>query len=240
MHGTQDRYGLEMDAEGAGRAAGIPAPETVEHKRAVAFSQILRTLLQRRNYYAPMTAMYLLPEFYERLQAVGGLGINVNTLRAYLLGEMFPSPRKVRLIADALELPRSVLLFAAGYLGPEDLPDYPSPQTSLGATESDIGELEHVPLSTEAKSRILHDLQNTARILRLLNGEGVQADWHVEPDEREQLIEQMIDLWESPAPMPLDPSFSWQSEDEILKRRPEPIGSTDRDGSRRNARSDGQ
>ena len=194
MYGARDTHGHEIAADDAGQAAVIPATRTVERKRAVAFGRILATLLQRHQYYDPLTSAYLLPQFYARLQLVDGCGISVNTLRAYLRGDMFPSPRKVRLLADALELPRSVLLFAAGYLRPEDLPDFPGPWTTLAAVESDIGDLDRVPLSPLASARILQGLQNTARILRLLNGERGQPDWHVEPDERELLIEQMIDL----------------------------------------------
>jgi hypothetical protein len=103
-------------------------------------------------------------------------------------------------MADALEVPRGVLLFAAGYLRPEDLPDYPGGQTSLDAVLADIGEVERSPLSHEAKTGILHGLHNTARILRMLNGERARQEWSVLPDERELLIEHMINLWESPAP----------------------------------------
>jgi hypothetical protein len=148
----------------------------------------------------PLTGTYLLPQFSLRLQSVDGFGINASTLEAYLRGEIFPSERKVRLMADALEIPRGVLLFAAGYLRLNDLPDYPGGHTTLDAVLADIGEVEQLPLSLEAKTRILHGLRNTARILRMLNGERAGEEWSVLPDERELLIEHLIDLWESPLP----------------------------------------
>jgi hypothetical protein len=105
-------------AEGSVTSSGIPAPPaTVERTRATAFSWVLRTLLQQRSYFLPLTGTYLLPQFSLLLQSVDGFGINANTVEAYLRGEIFPSERKVRLMADALEVPRGVLLFAAGYLG---------------------------------------------------------------------------------------------------------------------------
>src|SRR5215469_7487657 len=102
---------------GAAAAPGMSGHQpTVERERAAAFSRALRILLQRHSYYIPLTNTYLLPQFYERLLEVDGRGINVNALRGYLRGTVFPSERKVRLIADALEESRGMLLFAAGYL----------------------------------------------------------------------------------------------------------------------------
>jgi hypothetical protein len=146
----------------------------------------------------------LLPKFYERLLAVDGHGINVNTLRGYLHGTLFPSERKVRLIADALEVSRGVLLYAAGYVTPQDLPDYPGPGTTLDAVQADIAEVERLPLSPEARRHIVFSLRNTARLLRLLHEGRREPDWHVEANERELLVEQMIDLLESPNPAPVD------------------------------------
>ncbi|PWT77894.1 MAG: hypothetical protein C5B60_01980, partial [Chloroflexi bacterium] len=134
-----------------------------------------------------------------------GFGINPNTLAGYLRGDIFPSERKVRLMADALEVPRGVLLFAAGYLRLEDLPDYPGANTTLDAVLADIEEVEQSPLSALAKMHILQGLRNTARILRMLNGERARQEWSVQPNERELLIEHMTLLWESPVPAPLLP-----------------------------------
>ena len=178
----------------------IPAQPTVDRKRAVSFSRALGILLQQQDHYLPLTGTYLVPQFYERLRAVDGRGINTATLQAYLEGTMFPSERKVRLLADALRVSRGLLLFAAGYVTPQDLPDYPGPQTTLSATQDDINEVERLPLSNEARQGILSSLYNTARILRLIHAERPEMEWHVEPNERELIIEQMIDLWESPAP----------------------------------------
>jgi hypothetical protein len=137
---------------------------------------------------------------------VDGCGIQANSLRAYLRGETLPSDTKVRLIADALHLPRGVLLFAAGYLTLEDLPDYPGHYTTLEAVEADIAEITQLPLSGEAKARILYSLRNTARILRLLAAERAQTGWQVARDERELVIEHLLDLWESQAPPPPEPA----------------------------------
>jgi hypothetical protein len=202
MHGKpQNAHEQTTASEGSVMSSGIPATQAeVERTRAIAFSQILRTLLQQRSYFLPLTGRYLLPQFSLHLQSVDGFGINSDTLEAYLRGEIFPSERKVRLMADALEVPRGVLLFAAGYLRLEDLPDYPGGQTSLDAVLADIGEVERLPLSLEAKTNILRGLRNTARILCMLNGERARQEWSVLPDERELLIEHMINLWESPAP----------------------------------------
>jgi hypothetical protein len=177
----------------------IPAQLTVDRKRAISFSRALGILLQE-EYYVPLTGTYLLPQFYERLRGVDGRGINTTALRAYLRGGAFPSERKVRLLADALGISRGLLLFASGYLTPQDLPDYPGPETTLSAILDDIHEVERLPLSDEARPGILASLYNTARILRLLHAERPETEWHVEPNERELIIEQMIDLWESPAP----------------------------------------
>ncbi|MGH2514281.1 MAG: helix-turn-helix domain-containing protein [Ktedonobacterales bacterium] len=176
--------------------------QTVEQERALAFSQALRSLLQRQRYYAPRTGTYLLPQLYDHIRQVDGAGIHVNTLRAYLRGEALPSDGKVRLLADALGVPRGVLLYAAGYLTPGDLPSYPGPHTTLESIEADIREVEALPLAGETKERILHDLRTSARILCLLHAERAQTGQRALADEREQLIEQLIDLWEMPAPPP--------------------------------------
>lgn len=178
------------------------ASHTVEYERALAFSQAFRSLLQRQHYYVPRTSTYLLPQLYDRIRQVDGSGIHVNTLRTYLRGEALPSDAKVRLLADALEVPRGVLLYAAGYLTPGDLPSYPGPHTTLESIEADIREVEALPLASETKDRILHDLRTSARILCLLHAERAQTGQRALADEREQLIEQLIDLWEMPAPPP--------------------------------------
>src|SRR5215469_13977141 len=164
-----------MQHERAQLAGAMPAPETsshqptVERERARAFSRVLRILLQRHGYYIPLTNTYLLPQFYGRLLEIDGRGINVNALSGYLRGTVFPSERKVRLLADALEESRGMLLFAAGYLMPQDLPDYPGPETTLAAIQKDIAEVERLPLSPEARWHIVVSLRNTARILRLVH-----------------------------------------------------------------------
>jgi hypothetical protein len=187
-----------------------PQP-TVERERAVAFSRTLRILLQRHGYFISLTNTYLLPQFYERLLEIDGRGINVNALRGYLRGTVFPSERKVRLIADALEESRGMLLFAAGYLTPQDLSDYPGPETTLAAVQTDIAEVERLPLSPGARWHIVSSLRNTARILRLVHEGRKESDQHVVPNERELLIEQMIDLLESPHPEPLEPTGGEES-----------------------------
>ena len=184
---------------------------TVERERAVAFSRVLRILLQRHSYYIPLTHTYLVPQFYERLLEIDGRGINVNTLRGYLRGTVFPSERKVRLIADALEESRGMLLFAAGYLTPQDLPDYPGPETTLAAIQTDIAEVERFPLSPIARRHIVFSLRNTARILRLVQEGRKETDQHTLANERELLVEQMIDLLESPSPAPLESADAEES-----------------------------
>jgi hypothetical protein len=181
---------------------------TVERERAAAFSRVLRLLLQRHGYFIPLTSAYLLPEFYERLVEINGRGINVKTLRGYLSGAVFPSERKVRLIANALQEPRGMLLFAAGYLMPQDLPDYPGPETTLAGIQTDIADVEQLPLSPEARGHILYSLRNTARILRLVHEGRKESDQRVVANERELLVEQMIDLLESPNPAPLEPPLA--------------------------------
>jgi len=177
----------------------IPARLTVDRTRAISFSRTLGILLQQ-DFYVPLTSTYLLPQFYERLKEVDGRGISTTALRTYLQGRAFPSERKVRLLADALGISRGLLLFAACYLTPQDLPDYPGPETTLSAILDDIDEVKRLPLSDKARQGILSSLYNTARILRLIHAERPETEWHVEPNERELIIEQMIDLWESPAP----------------------------------------
>jgi transcriptional regulator with XRE-family HTH domain len=188
-------YELSADAQAATSASPV---QTVERERALAFSDALRTLLQRQNFYVPLTGTYLLPQFYERVRQVDGTGIHINTLRAYLRGETLPSDSKVRLLADALGVPRGVLLFAAGYLTAADLPNYPGAYTTLEGLEADMREVEALPLARETKERILHDLRTSARILQLLHAD--QTNRRTQPDEREQLIEQLIELWQTPAP----------------------------------------
>jgi transcriptional regulator with XRE-family HTH domain len=204
MHGKpHNTQRFETTTNGSVTPPGIPVtPATVARKRATAFRRILRTLLQQQSYFLPETGTYLLPQFSLRLQSIDGLGINPNTLAGYLRGNIFPSERKVRLMADALEVPRGVLLFAAGYLRLEDLPDYPGAHTTLDAVLADIEEIEQSPLSALAKTHILQGLRNTARILRMLNGERAREQWSVLPNERELLIEHMTLLWDSPAPVP--------------------------------------
>ena len=218
-----------MQHERAQLAGATAAPgtssnrPTVERERAIAFSRVLRILLQRRGYYIPLTNTYLLPQFYERLLQIDGRGINVNALRGYLRGTVFPSERKVRLIADALEESRGMLLFAAGYLGPQDLPDYPAPETTLVAIQTDIAEVERLPLSPEARWHIVSSLRNSARILRLVHEGRQESDQHVVPNERELLVEQMIDLMESPHPEPLEPPLVEES-DVNMNTSPEAAG----------------
>jgi hypothetical protein len=197
---------------GATTAPGIPGHQpTVERERAVTFSRILRILLQRHGYYIPLTSTYLLPQFYDRLLEVDGRGINVNTLGGYLRSTIFPSERKVRLMADALGVSRGMLLFASGYLTPQDLPDYPGPMSTLAAIQTDIAEVERLPLSPQARRHIVFSLRNTARMLRLLHADRMESDWHVEANERELLVEQMIDLLESPNPAPVDLTIAEES-----------------------------
>jgi hypothetical protein len=197
---------------GATAAPGTSGHQpTVERERAVAFGCVLRILLQRHDYYIPLTNTYLLPQFYERLLEVDGRGINVNALRGYLRGTVFPSERKVRLLADALEESRGMLLFAAGYLTPQDLPDYPGPETTLAAIQTDIAEVERLPLSPEARRHIVSSLRNTARILRLVHEGRKESDQHIVPNERELLVEQMIDFLETPYPTPLEPPLAEES-----------------------------
>lgn len=176
--------------------------QMVDRERAQTFSQALRILLQRQNFYVPLTGTYLLPQLYERVRMVDGHGIHVNTLRAYLRGESLPSDGKVRLLADALGVPRGALLYAAGYLTVEDLPHYPGPYATMESIEADMREVESLPLSPDTKRRILRDLRTSARILALIAAERAQAGFATQPDERERLIEQLIELWETPAPPP--------------------------------------
>ena len=183
-------------------AASATPTQSVERERAVAFGEALRTIMQRQDLYIPLTGTYLLPQLYERLRAVDGCGIPIPTLRGYLRGDALPSDSKVRLLADALDLPRGVLLFASGYLTAEDLPNYPGPHASMESIEADIREVETMPLSGDTKQRILHELRTSARILMLVQAERAQQGQTTAPDEREQLIEQLIEIWESPPPPP--------------------------------------
>ncbi len=187
---------LDRETPPAAGTAQQASPQLVDRERAQTFSRALRTLLQRQGYYVPLTGTYLLPQLYDRVRSVDGHGIHINTLRAYLRGESLPSDSKVRILADALSVPRGVLLYCSGYLTPEDLPNYPGPYATLAHLEADIQEVESLPLSDETKQRILRDLRTSARILRLLAAEQAQ------PDEREHIIELLIELWETPAPPP--------------------------------------
>lgn len=189
----------------------------VDRERAQTFAQALRIVLQRQHYYVPLTGTYLLPQLYERVRAVDGQGIHINTLRAYLRGDTLPSDGKVRLLADALGIPRGMLLYTAGYLVAEDLPHYPGPYASLENIEADMREVEALPLMSETKSRILRDLRASARILMLLAAERAQVGYATEPHEREQLVESLIELWETPAPPP--PAFT-SSEEAMEVARP--------------------
>ncbi len=176
--------------------------QMVERVRAQAFSEALRIFLQRQHLYMPLTGTYLLPQLFERVRAVDGQGIHINTLRTYLRGEILPSDSKVRLLADALGVPRGVLLYVAGYLTPQDLPHYPGPGATLERLEADMREVEALPLAPQTKERVLRDLRTTARIVHLVAAERVTPDYAAEPLERERLIEQLIDIWESAAPPP--------------------------------------
>ncbi|HLY32503.1 MAG TPA: hypothetical protein VKQ36_15875 [Ktedonobacterales bacterium] len=193
------------------------SPQMVDRARAQTFSKALRILLQRQGYYVALTETYLLPQFYDRLRTLDGTGIQIASLRAYLRGETLPSEVKTRLIADALGAPRGLLLYVAGYLTPEDLAHYPGPQLTLATVEADISELEDLPLAAATKARIARDLRISARILCLLapdriglvGSEGrpaadgaatLMGTFATAPDEREMLIEQLIDLWATPAP----------------------------------------
>jgi hypothetical protein len=227
----------------------IPARPTVGRKRAVSFGLALGILLQQQGYYLSLSGTYLLPQFYRRLRAVDGRGINTTALQAYLQGTAFPSERKVRLLADALEISRGLLLFAAGYVTPQDLPDYPGPQSTLSAIRDDIHEVERLPLSDEARQGILASLNNTARILRMVHAERPEAEWHAEPNERELIIERVIDLWESPAPEEV--AFSRRGGKETGKRgahvplvagrsQPEPIESAPPEEAGRQQASGGE
>lgn len=189
----------------------------VDRERAQTFAQALRIVLQRQHYYVPLTGTYLLPQLYERVRAVDGQGIHINTLRAYLRGDTLPSDSKVRLLADALGIPRGMLLYTAGYLVAEDLPHYPGPYASLENIEADMREVEALPLVPETKSRILRDLRASARILMLLAAERAQVGYATEPHERERLVESLIELWETPAPPP--PPFT-SSEEALDVARP--------------------
>lgn len=188
-----------MPATALGSSPGAPM---VERARALAFSQALRILLQRQRFYVPLTGTYLLPQLYERMRALGDHSIHLNTLRAYLRGETLPSDSKVRLLADALGIHRGVLLYAAGYLTPEDLPHYPGPNATLANLEADMREVEALPLAPPTKQRILHDLRTTARIVHLVAAERAANAYAAEPLEREQLVEQLITLWECDVPPP--------------------------------------
>lgn len=209
------------NATGATDTPHASSMQTVERERACAFGDALRTILQRQDLYIPLTGTYLLPQLYERLRAVDGGGIPIPTLRGYLRGDALPSDSKVRLLADALGLPRGVLLFASGYLTAEDLPNYPGPHASLDSIEADIREVEEMPLSSDTKQRILHDLRTSARILVLIQAERAQQGQTTAPDEREQLIEQLIAIWESPPPPP--PALT--SKDEEAARQMRATGS---------------
>ncbi len=186
-------------------AAGEAQPNSpVEQDRARQFSHVFRALMQRQNFYVPLTGSYLVVQLADRIRSAEGQGIHTNSLRAYLRGEVLPSDSKVRLLADALCVPRGALLYAAGYLTSEDLPNYPGPYATLDAIEADIREVESLPLSAPTKARVLADLESSARILRLIHAERAQAGWRTAPNEREQVLDLLIELWEAPAPPPPD------------------------------------
>lgn len=201
-------------------ARHAPHEQSVERERAEAFGRALRVLLQRQRFYVPLTSTYLLPQFSERLRTLDGQGISVATLRAYLRGESFPTDGKVRLLADGLSIPRGAVLYLAGYLTPEDLPHYPGPQTTLAAVEADIQEVEHTPLARATKEHILRDLRITARLLHLLAAEQAQHDFVTAPDEREQIIELLIEVWETATPPP--PPLATSEEAAHYQRHPTP------------------
>ncbi len=182
------------------------ASAMVDRERAQTFAQALRIVLQRQHYYVPLTGTYLLPQLYERVRAVDGQSIHINTLRAYLRGDTLPSDGKVRLLADALGIPRGMLLYTAGYLVAEDLPHYPGPYASLENIEADMREVEALPLMPETKVRILRDLRSSARILMLLASERAPVGYATKPHERERLVASLIELWETPAPPPFTSS----------------------------------
>jgi transcriptional regulator with XRE-family HTH domain len=187
----------DRDSMAGPAPASPPSAPMVERGRAQAFGRSLCVLLQRQRFYVPLTQTYLLPQLYERTREVDGQGIQINSLRAYLRGETLPSDSKVRLLADALGVPRGVLLYVAGYLTPEDLPNYPGPNATLENLEMDMREVESLPLSPQTKARILHDLRATTRIVHLVAAERASTGYSAEPLEREHLIEQLITLWES-------------------------------------------
>jgi transcriptional regulator with XRE-family HTH domain len=207
----------------------------VDRERAQAFSRALRVLLQRHNFYVPLTGTYLLPQLYDRVRSVDGHGIHINTLRAYLRGDSLPSDGKVRLLADALGVPRGMLLYTAGYLAAEDLPHYPGPHATLDNIKADIEEVEALPLMPETKRRILRDLHSSARILQLLDAERASTGYATSPYEREEMIEQLISLWEAPNPA------EFTSPDSVQRPTPqfatsEPATATSAPVARRSAR----
>ena len=193
----------------AAPAVATPAaPQMVDRARAQTFGQAFAVLLARHGYYGEATQTYRLAPFYERLRQQNGRGIRIAALRSYVQGEALPSAAKARLIADTLGAPRALLLYVAGYLTPNDLAHYPGPQLTLATVEADIAELAELPLSPETRLRIVHDLRVSARILGLLTSSadddteaettGPTTLYIAEPDERETLIERLVELWSAP------------------------------------------
>ena len=197
-------------------APGSVAEETFDRDRATAFSEALRTVLQRQNYYSRATDTYDLPRLFDQISELDSSVVHIATLRSYLRGEVLPSDSRVRLMADALEVPRGVLLYAAGYLTATDLPNYPGPNTTMEALDADIAEVESLPLMQATKDRILHDLRTSKRILRLLVTEREFASRAIQPSERELVVEQLIELWMTPPPPP--PART--GAEEMQQRRP--------------------
>ncbi len=190
-----------------------PTPRMVDRTRAQAFGQALAALLGRQGYYDDQAKQYQLTRFYERLRARDGRGIRIAALRSYLRGEALPNEAKARLLADALNAPRGLLLYVAGYLTPHDLAHYPGPQLTLAAIEADIAELAELPLAPATQMRIIHDLRASAHILALLGKDqdepiaastpaGAVTHYLAAPDERETLIAQLVALLAAPTPPP--------------------------------------
>jgi len=197
-------------AVGAQAIERAAEPQMVDRARAETFGQAFAVLLARHGYYDDATQTHQLAAFYERLRQQNGRGIRIAALRSYLQGEALPSAGKARLIADALGAPRALVLYVAGYLTPGDLAHYPGPQMTVEAVEADIAELAELPLSPETRRRIVHDLRVSARILGLLASSaddvaetersGATTLYVAAPDERETLIERLIELWSAQTP----------------------------------------
>lgn len=181
-------------------AARAPRTAMSERERAKQFGEVMRILMQRQQFYVQLTETYLVAPLADRTRLLDGAGLHPNTLRQYLRGESLPSDATVRLLADALGVPRGVLLYAAEYLTLDDLAHYPGPYTTLEAVQADMRDVEVLPLDAATKERITADLRTTERILRLLDAETVEADWHTMPDERREVLDLLIELWDAPIP----------------------------------------